>query len=82
MGAWKHQGALQELHPRLLLFPAWLPGLFYATPAADGWQIAPSSGIGRVHRIPPVKLKSLSAKRERELAALVGGDQGSAARRG
>jgi hypothetical protein len=35
------------------------------------------AGIGKVHRIPPVKLKCVSEKRVREMAALVGGDQGS-----
>src|SRR3990172_6519961 len=34
-------------------------------------------GIGKVHRIPPGVLKCLSEMRRRELAALVGGDQGS-----
>ncbi len=34
-------------------------------------------GIALVHRIPPVGLKCVSERRRREMAALVGGDQGS-----
>jgi len=39
-----------------------------------GWYPA---GIALVHRIPPVGLKCVSAKRRREMTALLGGEQGS-----
>jgi integrase len=44
--------------------------------------LAISAGVWnwKAHRIPPVELKCLSEKRRAEIAALVGGDQGSAGR--
>jgi hypothetical protein len=36
-------------------------------------QVLMVSGIGKVHRIPPVELKCVSEKRRKEMAALVGG---------
>ena len=35
------------------------------------------NGNGKVHRIPPVRLKCMSEKRRKEMAALLGGKQGS-----
>ena len=43
-------------------------------------QLLVQSGTALVHRIPPVGLKCVSEKRRQEMAALVGGDQGSGRR--
>ena len=45
-----------------------------------GGQTVPPNGIGKVHRIPLAELKCMSPKREKELAARLGGEPGRAAR--
>jgi len=45
-----------------------------------GWEFPREVGTALVHRIPPVGLKCLSDRRRKEMAALVGGDQGSGRR--